>query len=106
MLTLVFYVFSVVGTKLFGNSYPEWFGTLWASMFSLFQIMTLEGWADIARTISDKYPLANFYFISFILIASYTTLNIFIAIVVNTMSDIQQKISTQQTIKVEEIIQD
>lgn len=106
LLTLVFYVFSVIGTKLFGASYPEWFGTIWSSMFSLFQIMTLEGWADIARTISDKYPFSNVFFISFILIASYTTLNIFIAIVVNTMSEIQQKISTQQTIKVEEIIQD
>lgn len=106
LLTLVFYVFSVVGTKLFGNSHPEWFGTLWASMFSLFQIMTLEGWADIARTISEQYPLSNIYFISFILIASYTTLNIFIAIVVNTMSEIQQKITKQQSVEIENIIQD
>jgi len=68
--------------------------------------MTLEGWADIARTISDRYPFSNVYFISFILIASYTTLNIFIAIVVNTMSEIQQKISIQETSKIEGIIQD
>ncbi len=106
LLTLVFYVFSVIGTKLFGASFPEWFGTIWASMFSLFQIMTLEGWADIARTVNAKYPFSNVFFITFILIASYTTLNIFIAIVVNTMSEIQQKISAQQTMKVEEIIQD
>ncbi|MBK9096790.1 MAG: ion transporter [bacterium] len=106
LLTLVFYVFSVIGTKLFGASYPEWFGTIWASMFSLFQIMTLEGWADIARTISARYPFSNAFFISFILIASYTTLNIFIAIVVNTMSEIQQKISIQEASKIEDIIQD
>jgi voltage-gated sodium channel len=106
LLTLVFYVFSVIGTKLFGPSYPEWFGNIWASMFSLFQIMTLEGWADIARTISARYPFSNVYFISFILIASYTTLNIFIAIVVNTMSEIQQKISQQEVGKIEETIQD
>jgi voltage-gated sodium channel len=106
LLTIVFYVFSVIGTKLFGSSYPEWFGTIWASMFSLFQIMTLEGWADIARTLMEKYPMSNIYFISFILIASYTTLNIFIAIVVNTMSEIQLKISEQETDKIEDIIQD
>jgi voltage-gated sodium channel len=106
LLTLVFYVFSVIGTKLFGSSYSEWFGTIWASMFSIFQIMTLEGWADITRTISARYPFSNVYFISFILIASYTTLNIFIAIVVNTMSEIQQKISIQETSKIENIIQD
>lgn len=106
LLTLVFYVFSVIGTKLFGNSYPEWFGTIWASMFSLFQIMTLEGWADIARILMDKHPFSNVYFIFFILIASYTTLNIFIAIVVNTMSEIQQKITAQEAGKIEDIIQD
>jgi voltage-gated sodium channel len=106
LLTLVFYVFSVIGTKLFGPYFPKWFGTIWASMFSLFQIMTLEGWADIARTLMNEYPLSNIYFISFILIASYTTLNIFIAIVVNTMSEIQQKISAQETDKMEDIIQD
>ncbi|MBE0570542.1 MAG: ion transporter [Ignavibacteriaceae bacterium] len=106
LLTLVFYVYSVIGTKLFGSSYPELFGTIWASMFSLFQIMTLEGWADIARTLMERSPFSNIYFISFILIASYTTLNIFIAIVVNTMSEIQQKISAQETGKIEDIIQD
>lgn len=106
LLTLVFYVFSVIGTKLFAASFPQWFGTLWASMFSLFQVMTLEGWAEIARSVNEKYPFSNVYFISFILIASYTTLNIFIAIVVNTMSEIQQKISKQESEKLGNIIQD
>lgn len=106
LLTLVFYVFSVIGTKLFSSSFPEWFGTLGSSMFSLFQIMTLEGWAEIARDVMKAYPYAYIYFISFILIASYTTLNIFIAIVVNTMSEIQQKIAAQESEKLSEVIQD
>lgn len=98
LLALVFYVFAVIGTKLFSSEFPEWFGTLGASMFSLFQIMTLEGWAEISRAVMGKYPLANIYFILFILLASYTTLNIFIAIVVNTMSEVQQKISTEKLV--------
>jgi len=106
LLALVFYVFSVIGTKLFGADYPQWFGTLAASMFSLFQIMTLEGWAEISRAVMEKYPLANIYFILFILLASYTTLNIFIAIVVNTMSEVQQKTSKEEIEKIEDIIQD
>lgn len=106
LLALVFYVFAVVGTKLFGPAYPEWFGNIWVSMFSLFQIMTLEGWAEISRTIMNSFPLAYLYFILFILIASYMTLNIFIAIVVNTMSEVQQKISKDEVQKVENIIQD
>ncbi|MCK7516894.1 MAG: ion transporter [Ignavibacteriales bacterium] len=99
-------MFAVIGTKLFGAAYPEWFGNLGASMFSLFQIMTLEGWAEISRAVMEKYPLANIYFILFILLASYTTLNIFIAIVVNTMSEVQQKTSKEGIEKIENIIQD
>jgi voltage-gated sodium channel len=106
LLALVFYVFSVIGTKLFSADYPQWFGNLGISMFTLFQIMTLEGWAEISRTIMGKYPLANIYFILFILLASYTTLNIFIAIVVNTMSEVQQKVGIEGVEKMETIIQD
>lgn len=89
LLILLFYVFAVVGTNAFGADHPQWFGTLGASMYTLFQIMTLEGWAEIAHAVQQRYPAAFLYFTSFILIASYTTLNIFIAIIVNTMSEIQ-----------------
>lgn len=106
LLALVFYVFAVIGTKLFSSEFPAWFGTLGASMFTLFQIMTLEGWAEISRDIMSVYPLANIYFILFILLASYTTLNIFIAIVVNTMSEVQQKVASEKVDKIETIIQD
>ena len=106
LLSLVFYVFAVVGTKAFGTDFPTWFGTLGASMFTLFQIMTLEGWAEISRTIQHTHPFAMFYFISFILIASYTTLNIFIAIVVNTMSEIQHQDNAEQIQAIEHIIKD
>ncbi len=106
LLALVFYVFAVIGTNLFGAAYPEWFGNLGASMFSLFQIMTLEGWVEISRAVMKDFPLANIYFIIFILLASYTTLNIFIAIVVNTMSEVQQKTSNESVEKIENFIID
>ena len=106
LLSLVFYVFAVVGTKAFGTDFPMWFGTLGGSMFTLFQIMTLEGWAEISRTVQQTYPFAVLYFISFILIASYTTLNIFIAIVVNTMSEIQHQGNAEHIQVIESIIKD
>ena len=106
LLALVFYVFAVIGTKLFGTAFPEWFGNIGASLFSLFQIMTLEGWAEISRSVMNVYPLSNIYFILFILLASYTTLNIFIAIVVNTMSEVQQKTSNENVEKIENFIID
>ncbi len=92
LLMVIFYIFAVIGTNLFGPDYPQWFGTLGDSMYTLFQIMTLESWSSgIARPIVEKQPLATAYFVVFILIATYTTLNIFIAIVVNTMNEMHMK---------------
>jgi voltage-gated sodium channel len=87
LLLIFFYVFAVVATKLFSAEFPQWFGTLWTSMFSLFQIMTLEGWADIAREVMARYPGAWIFFIAFILLATFTVLNLFIALIVNAMED-------------------
>merc|ERR1711941_160548 len=92
LLLIIFYVFAVIGTFLFGAEFPHFFGSLGKSMYSLFQVMTLESWSmGISRPVMEVFPYAFLYFIPFILIATYTTLNIFIAIVVNTMSEIQQK---------------
>jgi voltage-gated sodium channel len=87
LLMLFFYVFAVMATRLFGAEYPQWFGSLWASMFSLFQIMTLEGWADIAREIMASQPGAWLFFLVFILLATFTVLNLFIAVIVNAMQE-------------------
>ena len=89
LLSIVFYVYSVIGVSLFGELYPEYFGNLGSAFFTLFQIMTLESWSSaIARPIMDGVPFTGVYFVTFILIATYTTLNIFLAIVVNTMNEV------------------
>ena len=85
ILMIVFYVFAVMATKLFGADYPDWFGTLHGSFFTLFQIMTLEGWADIAREIMKTHPKAWIFFVIYILAATFTVLNLFIAVIVDAM---------------------
>ena len=86
LLGLVFYVAAVMATQLFGDAFPDWFGTLGASFYSLFQIMTLESWSmGIVRPVMEVYPLAWIFFVSFILIGTFTMLNLFIAVVVNAM---------------------
>ncbi len=85
ILVIIFYVFSVMATKLFGSTHPEFFGTLQASLFSLFQIMTLEGWPDIVRQVKQTHPYAAFFFIPYILVATFTVLNLFIAVIVDAM---------------------
>jgi voltage-gated sodium channel len=91
LLLLIFYVFAVMATMLFGDRHEEWFGTLGRSMFTLFQIMTLEGWAEIARKIMDDQILAWIFFVPFILVTTLTVLNLFIAIIVNSMQTLHEQ---------------
>jgi voltage-gated sodium channel len=86
VLMLIYYVFAVIATKLFGASFPQWFGTIGESLFSLFQIMTLESWSmGIVRPVMEVHPNAWIFFVIFILVATFTMLNLFIAIIVNAM---------------------
>jgi voltage-gated sodium channel len=86
LLALIFYVMAVMATKMFGSSFPEWFGSIPASLYSLFQIMTLESWSmGIVRPVMEVYPYAWMFFVPFILIATFTVLNLFIAVVVSAM---------------------
>jgi len=76
----------VIATKIFGDAFPEWFGTIGHSLYTLFQVMTLESWSmGISRPVMEEFPFAWVFFIPFILIATFTFLNVFIAIIVNAM---------------------
>ena len=89
VLALVFYVSAVIATGLFGAEFPAWFGNLGRSVYTLFQVMTLESWSmGIVRPLMDVFPYAWVFFIPFILIATFTMLNLFIAIIVNAMQTV------------------
>ena len=86
VLLLIYYVFAVIATNLFAAAFPDWFGNLGRSFYTLFQIMTLESWSmGISRPVMAQFPYAWAFFVSFILIATFTMLNLFIAIIVNAM---------------------
>lgn len=92
LLLLVFYVSSVMSTKLFGAAFPEWFGSIGASFYTLFQVMTLESWSmGIVRPVMEVHPQAWIFFILFILLTTFAVLNLFIAIVVDAMTVVEHK---------------
>ena len=92
VLLLIYYVFAVIATKLFGEAFPQWFGSIGESLYSLFQIMTLESWSmGIVRPVMELYPNAWIFFIPFILVATFTMLNLFIAIIVNAMQTFTER---------------
>jgi voltage-gated sodium channel len=103
MLSLVFYIFGVLGTELFGAAFPAWFGTLGASLYSLFQVMTLESWSmGIARPVMAQFGWAWLYFVTFILISAFTILNLFIGIIVNSMQSLHWEEEEQKRVESEE----
>ncbi|PCJ07742.1 MAG: voltage-gated sodium channel [Rhodobacteraceae bacterium] len=86
MLSIVYYVFAVMATLMYGPVFDEWFGTLGRSLYSLFQIMTLESWSmGIVRPVMLVYPMAWIFFVPFIIITAFSVLNLFIGLLVNTM---------------------
>ncbi|MEX0607289.1 MAG: ion transporter, partial [Halofilum sp. (in: g-proteobacteria)] len=88
LLLMVFYIFGVMGTQLFGEAFPQYFGTLGRTMYTLFQIMTLESWSEsVARPTLETFPYAWIYFVVFILVTAFTVLNLFIGIIVNSMQE-------------------
>ncbi|UWQ43695.1 ion transporter (plasmid) [Leisingera aquaemixtae] len=86
MISIVFYVFGVMATMMYGQAFDEWFGTLGRSLYSLFQIMTLESWSmGIVRPVMEEFPFAWSFFVPFIVITAFSVLNLFIGLLVNTM---------------------
>ncbi|MEO1693637.1 MAG: ion transporter [Pseudomonadota bacterium] len=100
LLCLINYVFAVMATKLFGSAFPEWFGTIGASLYTLFQIMTLESWSmGIVRPVMEVYPYAWLLFVPYIMVVTFAVLNLFIGIVVDAMQQ-QNDAQTDAVIEV------
>jgi len=86
IIAIIFYVAAVIATQIFGGDFPAWFGNIGLSAYSLFQIMTLESWSmGIVRPVMEVYPYAWMFFILFILVSTFTMLNLFIAVIVNAI---------------------
>ena len=83
---MIFYISAVLVTNFFGNKFEDWFGSIGESMYSLFQIMTLESWSmGIVRPVMEEYPYAWAFFVPFILVTTFAVLNLFIGIIVDAM---------------------
>jgi voltage-gated sodium channel len=88
LILLIYYIASVMATKLFAASFPDWFGSLGASAYSLFQIMTLESWSmGIVRPVMEVYPYAWAFFVPFILMTTFAVMNLIVGLIVNSMQE-------------------
>lgn len=103
LLFLMLYVYSVMGVHLFGANDPVHFGSLWASMLTMFGVLTLEGWLDLMQdqmtglAQPDGSPgvaspvAAPIFFVSFIMTGTMIFLNLLVGVIVNSMSEMQEE---------------
>ncbi|MBU3260690.1 ion transporter [Roseovarius sp. PS-C2] len=98
LMGIIFYIGSVMATKLFGAAFPDWFGTLGLSAYSLFQIMTLESWSmGIVRPVMEVYPHAWAFFVPFILVTTFAVVNLVVGLIVNSMQDAHHEEDAEKT---------
>ncbi len=90
LILIIFYVSAVIATNMFGEAFPARFGSLGQSFYTLFQVMTLEGWSEeIARPVMEVFPSAWVFFILFILTATFIVVNLFVAVIVDSINSIK-----------------
>ena len=98
LMAIIFYIGAVMATKLFAASFPDWFGTLPQSGYTLFQIMTLESWSmGIVRPVMEVYPYAWMFFLPFIMVTTFAVVNLLVGLIVNSMQDAHQEGAVQAT---------
>lgn len=92
LMSIIFYIFGVIGAMLFQNIAPEYFGTLERSILTLFQVVTLESWAsNVMRPIMAVEPLSWIYFVSFVLVGTFVIFNLFIGVIVSNVEKTEPK---------------
>jgi voltage-gated sodium channel len=98
LMGMIFYIASVMATNLFGAAFPDWFGTLGRSAYSLFQIMTLESWSmGIVRPVMEVYPQAWLFFVPFIMVTTFAVVNLLVGLIVNSMQQAHSAEEVAQT---------
>ncbi|KAJ1513745.1 Cation channel sperm-associated protein 1 [Coelomomyces lativittatus] len=89
---LILYIFAVIGRTLFSTLDPKFFGTLGISIFRLFAFITLDNWSDAFRTnTSTIFPSVFFFQFFYVILESFVFLNLFIAVIVSNLSEVQKR---------------
>jgi voltage-gated sodium channel len=97
LLSILFYIYGVMGYQFFHAVDPERWGTLGAALLTLFQVVTLEGWAEVMAKVMEQHPWAWVYFLTFVVIGTFVVINLFIAVVINSLEDAREQELEQLT---------
>lgn len=91
LMSIVFYIYAIVGFHLFHEHDPIHWETLGLALLTLFRVVTLEDWTDVMYTAMEWHPYAWIYFVSFVVLGTFVVINLFIAVVLNNLDDAKQE---------------
>src|SRR5688572_22149587 len=91
LLSLLLYVYAVLGFHFFREADPTHWGSLGAALMTLFQMLTLEGWVEIQAAVLTAHGWAWIYFSSFVFVAVFVVVNLFIAVVINNLESVKHE---------------
>lgn len=91
LLSIVFYMYGVTGYHLFHDHDPVHWRNLGTSLLTLFRVLTLEDWTDIMYTAMSLNPHMWLFFVSFVVVATFVVINLFIAVVINNLEAAKQE---------------
>jgi voltage-gated sodium channel len=89
LLLIIYYIFAVIGTNLFSTLSPDYFGTLWRTLYTLFQVTMADDLGNISRPLLSSGVGAVIYFVSFVALSSILVLNVIVGVVVDSMEEIR-----------------
>lgn len=91
LMSIVVYIYAIMGFHLFHQLDPARWGNLGLSVLTLFNITTLDGWTEVMRAAMQHYPWAWLYFVSFVVVGTFVVINMFIAIIINSLDDAKRE---------------
>jgi voltage-gated sodium channel len=110
LLSILFFIYAIVGHHLFRNADPAHWSSFPTSLITLFQIITLEGWVNIMEPIVTDLGLIYWvYFASFIVIGTFIIIiNLFIPVIVRKSEDAYKQVQRESGIPItqQEVIQE
>jgi len=98
LLGILFFIYGVAGYHLFSHIDPEHWGSLPRALMTLFKVITLEGWVEMMRPVTDASMFNAAFFVSFIVIGTFIVINLFVAIIVKKTEEAYKHIQNQSTV--------
>ncbi len=87
LMSIIIYIYAIIGYQLFHEHDPTNWGNLGICVLTLFNIITLEGWTEIMATAMELHDWAWLYFVTYVVIATFVVINLFIAIIINNLDE-------------------